>query len=495
MPRISSSPVANPGSPWEARVDQAIHHNAEQFARGAALGRRVDEAIHHNAEQFARGAALGRRVNDEMHRNLEEFSRIPTPSSHMPATGALDELAGKSPPPVPQASPAAMASRVPLPPPMPPKGFNLPRPAVIHAPNQNPKLHPVANSGPLAEDPRAAHLGKQDPHTGVFVGTGQWNGADTPATAWPGRTAPLQEHEHQQAAYQLAARLTGDPIEDPLELAHLRAATQTMHHTRTDLKFGRGNIAIDAQASMGMSSARVAAAYDMSTKYGVNESAHAGVALAMGAGNCDHNGLINTRRYAPLLGEGETVDTVGNANAHHTWSQINPKPTITADGRVEPRPTIVMDSWADGPAVRLGDSRWAPGVADTYARERFDRPQGTEQLNVMNSARHDTVIPGGPLNVLAAPLLQGYVQNPPKFSMFAHSSVVSPSLAHEAKERLMEQPSFARELMSVAAARQGYNLNVAEAAKLKTSIQTLEAAMNLDRPARPAIEVPAAPAR
>jgi hypothetical protein len=473
MPRIASAQVTSPNSTWETRADAAIRHNADEFARGAALGR---------------------RVNDEMHRNLAEFSSIPDPSSLPPATGALDGLTGKSRPPGSETLPAEMASRVPLPPPMPPKGFNHPRPAALYAPNANPKLHLIANSGPLGEDPRAAHLGKQDPLTGVFVGTGKWDGADAQPTAWPRRTAPLQEHEHQQAAYQVAVRATGDPIEDPLELAHLRAATQTMHDTRTDLRFGRGNIRIDVQASMGMSSARTAAAYDM-LGYGVNESGHAGVALAMGAGNCDHNGIINTRRYAPMLGEGETVDTVGNANVHHTWSQINQQPKVNADGRVEPRPTIVMDSWADGPAVRLGDSAWAAGVASTLPRERFDKAQGTEQLHVMNLARHDTVMPGGPLNVMAVPLLQGYVENPPQFSMFAPTAIVNSALAHDAKEKLMEKSSFAGEVMAVAAARQGYNLNVGEATRLETSNNTMQAVVDLNHPSRPPIEVATAPAR
>jgi hypothetical protein len=385
---------------------------------------------------------------------------------------------------------------VPLPPSLPPKGFTLPKPASLHAPKGDPRFNAVASAS-------AAALGRLDPSTGAFVGTGRWNGADGPPTAAPKRQAPLQEHEYQQAAYQLATRLPHDPegpakdtrpVDDPVDVAHLRAATETMHRTRTDLRFGRGNIAFDAQVTNGMSSARANVAYQMTDRHGINRDAQAGVALAVGAANCDHNGAINTRRYAPLLSDGETVSTVSNSNIHHTWSQVDPQPRTTAEGRTEPRPTIIMDSWADGPAVHVADSSWAAGVATTVATERLDRAEGMQHLEVMNRARADTVVPGGPLNVLVQPILEGLARNPPRGGMFAHSSVVSPVLASESREKLLEQSSFTREVMSVAAVRQAYDLNVAEATKLTTTMRTLQAAVSLDRPTRPPIDVGAPPA-
>lgn len=107
----------------------------------------------------------------------------------------------------------------------------------------------------------------------------------------------------------------------------------------------------------------------------------------------------------------------------------------------------------------------------------------------MNQAWTDTTTPGGPLHPHATALLAQHMQNPPKYSAFAPNSVVSGPLAKKAQEQMAEHSPLEREVMAVAAARQGYDLNVAEATKVNTSAATLDAAMNLDRPTRPPIFV------
>jgi hypothetical protein len=208
----------------------------------------------------------------------------------------------------PAAQEDVVASRVPAPPPLPPEGFNL-----------SLRVTPLL------------------------------------ATLKPNGCEPLQDHEYDQAAYQLAARAMGGPIEDLSDLAHLAAATETMHRTRVDLKHGRGNFKSDLEASKGASAIRTMVAFDLKDAHGANTGA--GVALAYGAANCDMNAWINTRRYSAKLTEpGESVSTVGTDQIPHTWSELHRPDKTLADGGVEPRPTIVLDSWADGPAVRLKDS-------------------------------------------------------------------------------------------------------------------------------------------
>lgn len=481
MSRIAPSLVPTPGS--NRGIDAEIQHNVNAFSRTAALSGRIDAARNHHQTAFAQTAALDSQLTSQMHHPLAEFSMQKKP------------LADAS---------TAMAPRIPLPPRMPPEGFNHPRPAQLHAPSSNPKLHPVANSGPMAQDPRAAHLGQLDPQSGVFVGTGKWNGSDQPASTLPSRSEPLKPHEYQQTGYQLGVRLAStaphregelpfEPIEHPSDLAHLRNATEVMHQTRTSLMFGRGNVTTDVRATNGESSARAQVSYDFGVLNG--SSVLGGVALAMGAGNCDQNGRINARRYAPMLGEGETVDTIMNKAYSHCWTQINQPPQTTTNGRTEARPTIVMDSWADGPAVRLGDSAWSPQAASSTVVEQLDKSNGTKELNKMNQAWVDAATPDGPLHPHAMSLLSQNMQKPPKYSAFAPNSVVSAPLAKKAQEQMMEQSAFTREVMAVAAARQGYNLNVAEATKSTTSAATLDATMNLDRPDRPPILVRVNPAQ
>jgi hypothetical protein len=372
-----------------------------------------------------------------------------------------------------------VAACPPVPPPVPPEGFSLPRRAELRPPSGNPKLQHVAVG-------EAAHLGQKDPQTGVFVGTGKWDGADLPATARPNRTEPLQAHELQQAGYQLAARAIGDPIEDSSDLEHLARATQTMHDTRLDLKSGRGNIGSDVDASNGASAARTLVSTDLGAIYDANT--RAGVALAYGAGNCDQNAMINSRRYAAALqGEGETVSTMLSRAVAHHWAQLNRPDKTLIDGSTEPRPAIVLDSWGNGPAVRLADFRWE--APDARATETHTQASGALALEAMNKAR-DAALPGGDLHELAESKLQFHTQNATRFTnQFASDSVVAAGFAKQAR-RALAQSALSQQLMAVAAGRSAYDLNVHEAANLSTSFSIAITAMRLDRMARPPIVTP-----
>jgi len=409
--------------------------------------------------------------------------------SGLPSLGGPGELLKNRHSPAAQEDLPAAASRAPVPAPLPPDGFNLSLRVKLHPPSGNPRLHPVVSDDSQTRGRGAAHLGRQDPQTGVFVGTGQWNRADIPATGAPNRTEPLRDHEYQQAAYQLAARASADPIEDPSDLAHLAAATETVHSTRVDLKHGRGNFKSDIEASKGASTVRTMVAFDLNDAHGANTGA--GVALAYGAANCDMNAWINTRRYsAKLMEPGETVSTVGNDLIPHTWSELNRPDKTLADGSAEPRSTIVLDSWADGPAVRLENSAHAPYAQTTTVDETFDRESGRPHLEVMNRARLKAS-PGGSLHNEAEASLQRRTKRGGSFrQVFTEFPVIHPDFTREAREALNAQSALTKELMAVAAGRNAYGLTVQEATHPDTSGAIATRAMQLDKPTRPPIIVP-----
>jgi hypothetical protein len=393
--------------------------------------------------------------------------------------GLAGLMKGRRNPQAPQTD-ALVRMAPPVPPPMPPEGFNLARRAEVRPPSGNPKLQHVAVG-------EAAHLGQKDPQTGVFVGTGKWDGADLPATARPNRTEPLQAHEYQQAGYQLAARVIGDPIEERSDLEHLARATQTMHDTRLDLKYGRGNITSDVDESNGASAARTLVSTDLGSLYGANT--RAGVALAYGAGNCDQNGMINARRYAAALqGEGEAVSTVLGRDVAHTWAQLSRPDKALSDGTTEPRPDIVLDSWGDGPAVRLGDFAWK--TPDVKVTETHTQASGAQALEAMNKER-DAALPGGELHALAESKLQFHTQNATRFTnQYAADSVVAPGFAKQARRAMLAQSALSQQLKAAAAGRSAYDLNVLEAASPSASFNIAITAMRLNEMTRQPVVAP-----
>jgi hypothetical protein len=360
--------------------------------------------------------------------------------SGVPSLGGPGELLKSRRNPATQED--AAASRIPVPPPLPPEGFNL--------------------SLPVKPRPAAVRLDG---------------------------TEPLRDHEYDQAAYQLAAHAIGDPIEDRSDLAHLAAATETIHRTRVDLQHGRGNFKSDFEASKGASAVRTMVAFDMKDAYGANTGA--GVALAYGAANCDMNAWINTRRYsAKLMEPGETVSTVGTDRLPHTWSELNRPDKPLADGRVERRPTIVLDSWADGPAVRLKDSSHAAYVPTTTADETFDRESARPHLEVMNRARLKAS-PGGSLHQEAEASLQRRTKRGGSFrQVFTEFPVLHADFVREAREALNAQSALTKELMAVAAGRNAYGLTVQQATHPDTSGAIAMRAVQLDKPTRPPIVDP-----
>ncbi|GAB4088485.1 hypothetical protein [Hydrogenophaga soli] len=360
------------------------------------------------------------------------------------------------------------------------------------------KNQPIAN-------PLAMHLGTQTADGG-FVATGKWNGPAAVATASPSRTQPLRHHEAQQAGYQLGAKLNGDPVDHPVDRRRLAQASQTMHQTRLALKHGRGNILQDVELTGGASAQRTMVSYGIQQRLG-NDIGW-GTALAYGAGSCDQHGGINSRLHAPKLRPGERTQTVYldqaamaslNGPTGHTFSEAHGRPRTgwnkqedgTTQNVAESPPPVVMDSWANGPAVRRGDSVYASLGDAMKPMETFDATSGRQAMDRMLDAQKK-FSPGGEGRVVTEAVLAAL----PAQSLYVEWNevqVVSPQFAKAAAQNLAQAGRLSADIMAVGAGREAYNLSVGQATKQATLDAIRHEAAHLNHQTRPAVVTPRSP--
>lgn len=168
----------------------------------------------------------------------------------------------------------------------------------------------------------------------------------------------LFEHQAQQAAYQMAAKLIGNAITDPNERRRLREANQAMFETRRFLlPYGRGDVAADLEPSAGRNYAGTVATKNVARMTG-NQEAELGMALAMGAGNAKHHASLLALRHSAELASGETIRSVVNSTDRKTDRRRgHARAEISAPAKDGVRPSVIVaDAWANGPAVRYEDS-------------------------------------------------------------------------------------------------------------------------------------------
>lgn len=166
--------------------------------------------------------------------------------------------------------------------------------------------------------------------------------------------------EEEKLASYLAAR-TADrrPVEGP-RLKDLRYANQTVNATRERLDAGRGNVSDDISRSANNSTHRTGAARDLAEELSSDdcmpeESAQIGAAAAMllRAGNCYEHAVVTTLMHGSPLVSPQTVHLVNAKKRDHVWSELR------VDGNGASPGDIVMDAWAEGPAVLREDSEFA----------------------------------------------------------------------------------------------------------------------------------------
>ncbi|APP84808.1 XopE/AvrPphe family type III secretion system effector [Xanthomonas hortorum] len=292
----------------------------------------------------------------------------------------------------------------------------------------------------------------------------------------------LQPHEVQQAAYQLGMGLNGRPIEDASDRQRLADATATVHETRLALHRGRGNVHSDLQLSNGWSAVYSALPDALGGRN--DQNLRAGSALTIGAGNCDENAAINARQHAVRMEDGGQMMTVRDYGVPHIYALYQPPGATEAE-----ESAVVLDSWCDGPAVRLGDSRWAKtyGTTTTVV-ERFDKPDAIDALESTNAFRAQIEDPKTARHAYARDLEAVFLANHAKHApgyIFSSMPVIAPDLAEGTRQRLQEYSPRTREALAADAARQAYGLDEAQPISPRTTTAILEDAERLDALGRP----------
>lgn len=271
-----------------------------------------------------------------------------------------------------------------------------------------------------------------------------------------GRTgsSALQPHEIQQAAYQLAVRLNGTPIENASERQRLADATATVHETRLALHRGRGNVDSDLRRSGGRSAAYSSISYCLGED---DNHLLAGSALALGAGNCDHNAMINARRHAVRMEDDGQMISVRDYEQSHLYALYKPPGVDSAD-----ESAVVLDSWtwSDGPAVLLRDSCWAQtyGTA-THVVEQFDKDAAIDALALSNAFKDEIEDPRTALHADARDMESAFLANHAPGAIFSAMPVIATDLAETTRERLQEYSPRTRQALAADAARQAYGLD------------------------------------
>ncbi|HET9642577.1 MAG TPA: hypothetical protein VFP68_04295 [Burkholderiaceae bacterium] len=195
------------------------------------------------------------------------------------------------------------------------------------------------------------------------------------------------------AAYLLARRLVGRVVE-PEQMDRLVAADAAVSHTRQALSFGRGNVTVDIARTGGKSHVRVLAAQMMNVVWlnqpdvpdyvqqlGLAEYRRnfdvvaASTAQLYSAGNCDEYAAVTAFAYGKLRSEqpgsrpGEEVGVMTNERRRHSWAEAQAHASCEGDSR------IVMDAWAEGPAVFAADSRFASDREAVHTASTFNLPR------------------------------------------------------------------------------------------------------------------------
>ena len=198
-------------------------------------------------------------------------------------------------------------------------------------------------------------------------------------------TRALSTDELPLAAYLLTCALDGRPVAQP-DVARLRRANASVNETRALLKHGRGNVDVDVRATGNESRWRMKAARTLKDQFDgrsgerwvdfSTQATHsAAAAHVFGAGNCGEHTSTTAVYHSRRLEEHETVHYVKGRQIGHTWAEARLHAT---GGPGDRERAIVLDAWADGPAVLAPDARFARQREQVRSILHFDAQRGRE---------------------------------------------------------------------------------------------------------------------
>jgi hypothetical protein len=164
----------------------------------------------------------------------------------------------------------------------------------------------------------------------------------------------LSKSDKKLAPYLLGRHVVGRRVQEP-ELDVLRRANKTVEEVRdVHMDRGRANVLSDVLKTDGRSALLGAVAREIDTFIHENglgsPEVRAGVLSTIGAGTCNEHAAVAQYAHAKELAQGEQVNTVISLTRKHVFAVTKP---VTGDG-----PNVVMDAWADGPAVNIADANY-----------------------------------------------------------------------------------------------------------------------------------------
>ncbi|GKT25752.1 hypothetical protein [Acidovorax sp. SUPP3334] len=328
--------------------------------------------------------------------------------------------------------------------------------------------------------PAAVHL----PAPRVVLGT-------SPGALRWGGDAPLETHEVQQAAYLLGEQVAGEAITSPRRWA---AAGQTVHDVRVLLEHGRGNVQADDAPSGGHNGIGSSV-----TSHEYDDGRRLAVAAVMGAAVCDEHAGLASILHAPHMAPGEQTTTVSARvtlrkpkdqggervpDSIHSWAEL----LRGQDGDPSKKAAILMDPWANGPAVRPRHSAWKNASVAVHATYTGSQAAEAKQLV-------ERLIPGAHPEMDAdsddeenvGPMLAKKRLQPTAWEKYAEAQVVSRTFAREVRDKLAGLPPQEQERMASRIVQEAYGLAPGSAAHHDAVQSVLETARHLHKLPRPAV--------
>ncbi|MGF6666185.1 hypothetical protein QF000_007918 [Paraburkholderia atlantica] len=189
----------------------------------------------------------------------------------------------------------------------------------------------------------------------------------------------LLPEELPHAGYLLARAAVGRKITGD-ERKRLRRADMSVRETRALMPAGRGNVREDIRDSLAEATRRSMGGRSLAEDPEVESDALSRPIWA-GAGHCGEHGNLAAAAHAARLRPGEQSQAISGVGIDHAWAETTPAdPEGKAD---EKERTIVMDAWADGPAVFASDSRYKSHQGGGTVKNRH----GPEHAGLLQKAK------------------------------------------------------------------------------------------------------------
>ncbi|MGN6318432.1 hypothetical protein, partial [Trinickia sp.] len=249
------------------------------------------------------------------------------------------------------------------------------------------------------------------------------------------------------AGYLLGRAVDSRPVPEG-EIGRLRSAHDTVVQTRRHLRWGRGNVRQDNAATGNESLARSYMAQNLALDLAQKDSLTfenapelAGAAMFSEAGTCREHAVVAMHLHANrLAGTTDTVHLASRPGVNHAWSELRAQ---SKRNRV-----IVMDPWAEGPAVFSEDARHTRLSIGVRSDGHYDaataaRASERAERAVQTLARET---PAEAIDEFRSALAQTPL---PKRALFDATPVVHRAFARKVEQKLA-QPITATEALQAA---------------------------------------------